>query len=371
MPGYAMIDRDDRIPFFRDVANAVHRFDCKFIIQLTHAGRQQDIPGIENLPHRAMSSSGKTDSFHGFRSRPMTREEITATVTHFADGARRARDAGVDGVELHANNGYLITQFLSSAINNRTDDYGGSLENRARFLLDIVAAIRKQVGSDFHVQVKINAQDFNNALAFWEGFGNTLADTTQVCRWLEAAGADALHVSNGNSFPHPLQPPGPLPIEVAAQTYGAMLASGVHTFRNYLLFRYRPLRPILRFLWNRVRSNVIEGPNVADTRVIKQAVTIPVIANGSLQTASHIRQLFADGVCDAVSMARPLIANNDLPKLFAAGHDRPDRPCTYCNKCTVNVLQNPLGCYELSRYDGDYDAMLKEILSVFQPDAVA
>jgi 2,4-dienoyl-CoA reductase (NADPH2) len=371
MPGYAMIDRDDRVPFFRAVANAVHRFDCKFIVQLTHAGRQQDIPGIENAPHRAMSSSGRTDSFHGFRCRPMTVDEIKATITHFADGARRARDAGVDGVELHANNGYLITQFLSSAINDRTDDYGGSLENRARFLLEIVAAIRKQVGSDFHLQVKINAEDFNNALAFWESFGNRLADTIQVCRWLEAAGVDALHISNGNSFPHPLQPPGPLPLEVAAQTYGAMLSSGVHTLRNYLLFRYRPLRPFLRFLWNRVRSQVIEGPNAGNTQAIRQAVTIPVIANGSLQTASHIRQLFADGVCDAVSMARPLIANNDLPSVFAAGHDRPDRPCTYCNKCTVNVLQNPLGCYELSRYDGDYDAMLKEVLSVFQPDTAA
>lgn len=366
MPGYALIDSDARVPFWREVGEAVHRYDCRFLLQLTYAGRQQDIPGIENLPYRALSSSGKTDSFHGFQCRPMTREEIKATVTQFADGARRARAAGLDGVELHANNGYLITQFLSSAINDRQDEYGGSLENRARFLLEIVAAIRAQAGVDFHLQVKINAQDFNNALAFWESFGNTLAETVQVCRWLEAAGVDALHISNGNSFPHPLQPPGPLPFDVVAQNYGAMLSSGVHTFRNYVFFRYRLLRPLLGLLWNRVRPKEIEGVNADDTQAIKRAVTIPVICNGGLQTASRIRQLMADGVCDAVSMARPLIANNDLPHLFAAGHDRPAQPCTYCNKCTVNVLQNPLGCYELSRYGGDHEAMTAEILSIFK-----
>jgi 2,4-dienoyl-CoA reductase (NADPH2) len=370
MPGYAMMDRDDRIPFWREVGRAVHRHDCRFVVQLTHAGRQQDIPGIENRQRRAMSSTGKTDSFHGFRCRPMTTQEIGETVGHFASAARRVREAGLDGVELHANNGYLITQFLSSAINDRRDEYGGTLENRARFLLEIVAAIRKAAGRDFHLQVKINAEDVNNALAFWEKPGNTLADTVQVCKWLEAAGVDALHISNGNSFPHPLQPPGPLPLEEAAGTYGAMLASGTHTFRNYLFFRFGLLRPMLAWLWNRVRPSVIEGANIEVTRTIKQSVGIPVICNGGLQTASLIRSLLHDGVCDAVSIARPLIANRNLPMVFLAGHDRPVKPCTHCNKCTVNVLLHPLGCYEVSRYDGDYDAMVKEILSVFEPGPV-
>src|SRR4030095_7332976 len=90
----------------------------------------------------------------------------------FAEGARRAQQAGLDGVELHGANGYLLTQFLSSGINDRDDEYGGSLQNRARIVLEIVRAIRAEVGNDFHLQMKISATDYNNALLPWEGRGN-------------------------------------------------------------------------------------------------------------------------------------------------------------------------------------------------------
>lgn len=367
MPGYAMLESDDRIPFWRELGEVVHRYDCKFIAQLTYAGRQRDIPGVENSPYLTLSSSNRKDAFLGVRCRPMTTDEIKTTVQDFGQAARRVREAGLDGVELHANNGYLITQFLSSAINKRRDEYGGSLENRARFLLEIVAEIRKQVGDDFHLQVKINAEDHNNALAFWESFGNRLPDTIQVCRWLEEAGVDALHISNGNSFPHPLQPPGPVDFKLAAQTFGVIIPSGDYAFRNFVFFRYALLRPMMRLLWNRVRPKQIEGVNAPETYAIKQAVKIPVICNGGFQTASYIRKLLTEGQCDAVSIARPLIANPDLPLTFAAGKDQADKPCTYCNRCTVHVLQNPLGCYELSRFDGDYEAMMKEVFSVYEP----
>src|SRR5262249_57361736 len=125
------------------------------------------------------------------------------TVAAFAEGARRAREAGLDGVELHGANGYLITQFLSSAINDRKDAYGGSLENRARFVLDIVRAIRAKVGNDFHLQVKISTTEYNNAMAINEGAGNKIQDSVQVCKWLEQAGVDCIHVSCGRFFSHP------------------------------------------------------------------------------------------------------------------------------------------------------------------------
>ena len=118
------------------------------------------------------------------------------------------REAGLDGVELHGANGYLITQFLSSAINDREDEYGGSLENRARFLLEIVRAIRAEVGNDFHLQVKLSTTEYANAFLPWLKKGNTIEDSVQVARWIEEAGADAIHVSTGSSFPHPRNPPG-------------------------------------------------------------------------------------------------------------------------------------------------------------------
>ena len=128
VPNYATIDCDDRIPFWRKVGDKVHQYDCRFIMQLSHSGRQQDIRGIENRHRKALSSTNKIEAFHGIVCQAMTRDEIKQTIQLFADGARRAREADLDGVELHAANGYLITQFLSSAINDRQDEYGGSLQ---------------------------------------------------------------------------------------------------------------------------------------------------------------------------------------------------------------------------------------------------
>jgi 2,4-dienoyl-CoA reductase-like NADH-dependent reductase (Old Yellow Enzyme family) len=369
LPNYAIIDDDDKIPFWRKVGEKMREYDCKYIMQLSHSGRQRDVSGIENSFNKGLSSTSSTDSFHGLLCEAMTADEIQMVIKQFADAARRAREAGLDGIELHACNGYLINQFLSSGINNRKDDYGGSLENRARFLLDIIRAVRREVGDDFFFQVKISAIDHNNALAFWEKKGNTLKDSVQICKWVEEAGVDGLHISTGSTFPHPLNPPGPFPLDHAARTYGGMLHSGAYAFRNFLLFRYRPLRPIFNFLWNRTKPDTIEGINVDDAREVKQHVKIPVLCTGGFQTASYIRKVITEGYCDGVAIARPLVANNDLVKIFESGKDLPDKPCTYCNKCLVHALADPLGCYELSRYDNDYAAMIKEVMSVFDGTA--
>jgi 2,4-dienoyl-CoA reductase (NADPH2) len=372
LPNYATIDRDERVPFWRAVGEAVHAHDCAFILQLSHSGRQQDVGGVENRGLKALSSTSKPEPFHGFECVAMTEAEIEDVIACFAAGARRAREAGLDGVELHAANGYLITQFLSSAINDRRDEWGGPLENRARLLLEIIRAIRREAGDDFHLQVKISAVDHNSAVIPWEKKGNTLSESVQVCQWAEEAGADAIHVSTGSMFPHPRNPAGGLPVDVAAETYDSMLSSGLYTFRNYLLARWRPLRPVFRFLWNRtVRDAVVEGISLDDARAIRAAVGVPVLCTGGFQTASVIREAIGRGDCDAVTIARPLIANPDLVRVFAAGADRPERPCTYCNKCLVNVIENPIGCYELSRFDGDRDAMMREIMSVYGPSEFA
>jgi 2,4-dienoyl-CoA reductase-like NADH-dependent reductase (Old Yellow Enzyme family) len=367
LPNYAHIDSDERIPFWRRVGERVHEHDCKFILQLSHGGRQQDIAGVENLGKLALSSTDRPDPFHGLPCRRMTVQEIHQTVQDFAAGARRAREAGLDGIELHACNGYLITQFLSSGINDRKDAYGGTLENRARLLLDIIAAIRKEVGHDFHLQVKISAVDHNNAIIFWDRKGNTLPESVRVCRWVEEAGADALHVSTGSLFPHPLNPPGDFPIADVVRNYDTMLSSGVYTFRNYLLFRFPLTTPLMRLLWNRTKGDVVEGVSLSDAAEIKRNVSIPVLCTGGFQTASVIREAIRDGRCDAVAIARPLMANPDLVQVFAEGRDLPERPCTYCNKCLVNVIENPLGCYDVSRYDGDHDRMMREVMSFFEP----
>jgi 2,4-dienoyl-CoA reductase (NADPH2) len=368
VPNYAMIDDDSRIPFWKAVGRAVHEHDCKYILQLSHSGRQRDINGIE-IP-LGLSSTDKADPIHGFRCERMTIAQIREVVQYFAEGARRAREAGLDGVELHGANGYLITQFLSSAINDRRDEYGGSLENRARFVLDIVKAIRARVGNDFHLQMKISATEYDDALAlFGRGpSGNTVADSTKVCQWLVEAGVDALHVSTGSFFPHPKNPAGTdLPVEDLAKSYDTMISSGERTFANFLLFS-GVSGGIARRAWNDAAGDPdkIEGANLPDARAIKQSVTVPVICTGGFQTASVIREAIGRGDCDAVSAARPLVANNDLVNLFAQGLDRAPKPCTYCNKCLVNVVENPLGCYDETRFDSR-DEMIRQIMSVFKP----
>jgi 2,4-dienoyl-CoA reductase (NADPH2) len=115
---------------------------------------------------------------------------------------------------------------------------------------------------------------------------------------------------------------------------------------------------------------LIEGMNLPNAHRIKQAVSIPVLCTGGFQTASVIEQALAGGQCDAVTMARPLIANNNLVQMFANGDDRPDRPCTYCNKCLVNAVENPLGCYEPDRF-ASRDDMVREIMTVFSPPPFA
>jgi 2,4-dienoyl-CoA reductase (NADPH2) len=366
IPNYATISSDDRIPFWRELGRQVHQHDCKFIMQLSHSGRQRDIPGIEY--EKALSSTDKSDPLHGFECERMTVDQIHETVQAFARGARRAREAGLDGVELHAANGYLFTQFLSSGINDRKDDYGGPLRKRARFLLEVVEAVRATVGPDFHLQVKISGTDFNNALVKTEKPGNVVRDTVQVCRWLEEAGVDAIHVSSGSYFPHPKNPPGDFPLDELVKTYDSLISSGMLTLRNYLLIRGRLTGPIFQRRWERARGDrdKIQGINLPDAKKIKRAIGIPVLCTGGFQDAPAIRKAIASGDCDAVSIARPLIANNDLVETFRRGQDSPDVPCTYCNRCLVNAPENPLGCYEESRF-ASREEMIAEIMTVFDP----
>lgn len=377
---YAMIDDDDKIPFWRTVGERVHRHDCRFLMQLSHGGRQQDLGGVENLHKKGLSSTNESDYFHGLLAQAMTTKEIAEVVEQFAQGARRAREAGLDGVELHGANGYLITQFLSSGINDRKDEYGGSWENRARFVLEIVRAIRREVGRDFHLQMKINGVDHNNWLYPWKKKGNTLDETRKICRMLldDGKGVDAFHVSSGSTFPHPRNPPGDFPVQEALRWYDGMRSQGTRAGFNYWIFDHAPTGALFRALWKWRRGKLIEGINAAYAREIRaeiQAIdpTVKVLCTGGFQHADRIAQVLRDGSCDGVSIGRPLIANNDLPQILrrANGPD-PGKDCTYCNKCLLNDLENPLGCYELSRFEGNtfdekWDRMIQDVMSVYEP----
>ena len=168
-----------------------------------------------------------------------------------------------------------------------------------------------------------------------------------MCRWLEEAGADYLHISAGGGFPHPRNPAGEFPAAQVVKTYDTILSSGKYTFRNYLTFRTPPLAKVFGWWWTRPhRNGEVEGINLADARAVKQVVSIPVVVTGGFQTASVIARAIERGDCDGVTIARPLVANPDLVRYFEQGLDRAPRPCTYCNKCLFSFIEHPLACYE-------------------------
>jgi 2,4-dienoyl-CoA reductase (NADPH2) len=310
----------------------------------------------------------------------MTVPEIRELIWAYAEAARRARAAGADGIEIVACNGYILHQFLSGAINDRRDEYNGDLRTRARLLLEVLAAVRAEVGRDFFVSMKLSGRDEHNAYLapFVRAVGNTIEDTMQVSRWLADAGLDAIHVSQGDSFPHPLVPAGLLPTDDSRYSLAALFYEGTRVPFNFFLMQFAIFRRLFEWSWGRrmpfkhngrLLPEKVEGMNQDDAAKIKTASGLPVFCVGGWQTASRMREALQAGHCDVVTIARGLLANPDLVQRFADGYDAPARPCTYCNKCLVNALLQPLACWEESRF-ASREQMFEEAYRVYKEAAV-
>ena len=191
-PGGVVLDEHTPLAPFRQWAEAAHTGEAKIWMQINHPGRQvrADMPGVAWGPSATKVDVGK-NSKRFATPVAMTAEQIDATVERFATTARRAEEAGFDGVEIHAAHGYLLSQFLSPLTNQRTDQWGGSLENRARLLLDIVRAVRAGVGPQFAVAVKLNSADFQRG-------GFDVDDAATVIRMLAPLGVDIVELSGGS-----------------------------------------------------------------------------------------------------------------------------------------------------------------------------
>ena len=380
VPGYASIDHDRTIPSWRRLIKEVHQYDCRYIIQLHFSGRQRDLPRKEFIGVPPPSATDRPDPLYGLRCRRMTTPEIRELVQAYARAARRAREAGADGIEIVACNGYVLHQFLSSVINDRRDEYNGDLRTRARILLEVMAAVRAEVGKDFFVSMKLSGRDEHNASTapFNRRVGNTIDDTMQVSRWLADAGLDAIHLSQGDSFPHPLVPAGLLPMDDSRYSLAALFYEGTRVPLAFLLMQFALFRRLNEWNWGRrmpfkrrgkLLPEKIEGMNQHDAAKLKAASGLPVICVGGWQTASRIREALQAGHCDVVSIARGLLANPDMVQRFAQGQDAPERPCTYCNKCLVNALLQPLACWEESRF-ASREQMFEEAYRVYKEAAV-
>jgi 2,4-dienoyl-CoA reductase-like NADH-dependent reductase (Old Yellow Enzyme family) len=191
-PAGVVLDKDTPLEPYRQWATAAHSGGGKVWMQINHPGRQiqKNMPGVVWGPSATRVNTGRTSALFTVPEE-MTGEQIEATVERFVETARQAERAGFDGVEIHAAHGYLLSQFLSPLSNTRTDDWGGSLHNRARLLLEITRRIRGAVSADTAVAVKLNSADFQRG-----GFDKD--DARQVISWLAPLGVDLVELSGGS-----------------------------------------------------------------------------------------------------------------------------------------------------------------------------
>jgi 2,4-dienoyl-CoA reductase-like NADH-dependent reductase (Old Yellow Enzyme family)/thioredoxin reductase len=295
--GHLGIYDDQLIPGLSLLARVIHEYGAKAAIQIVHAGLQRS---IKSYPIVAPSRVWKEylGGHGGIIPTELSIEEIQKITVSFGEAALRAKKAGFDMVEIHGAHGYLINQFLSLYTNRRTDMYGGSLEDRMRFPLEVVRKVRESVGSDYPLGVRMNGNDYVDG-------GVTIEEAKIFAQELEKLGVDILHVS-----------------------------SGVHKLRS------RMIEPMLLPTANKARL----------AEEIKHVVNIPVIASGSLVTPELAEEILQKGKADFVSMARPLLADPEFPLKALEGRAAEIRPCIRCNegclqrgtfvaqavKCTVN-----------------------------------
>ena len=274
------IDRDACVaPLARMVA-AAHAHGGKIVAQLAHAGRLTSLKLTGRLPLFLSPSAEKAPGEYHLA----TVEDLRQLPGAFAAAARRAREAGFDGVQLHAAHGYLLSQSLSPAFNKRDDEYGGALENRSRLLLEAVAAVREAVGKGYPLLVKLNCDDALDG-------GLTLEASLAVGRMLQAAGVDAIEVSGGT------------------------LVSG-------------DLSPIRR----KINTEAKEAYFRDAAKQFKAALDIPIILVGGIRSPQLAVRLLAEGTADYFSMARPLVREPHLIKRWHAG-DLRRSTCLSDNLC--------------------------------------
>lgn len=321
IPRVMLLDKDEIIDDLRQLTDAVHEYDVKIVAQLNHGGRQCDPKVLRAQP---MGPSPVRDMLSMIKPREMSGAEIRETITAFGDAARRAKEAGFDGVQIHAAHGYLINEFLSGHTNRRRDEWGGSLENRMRFLLEVYRLIRSIVGADFPVLIKINSEDFI-------ANGVTLDECITVCKKLDEMGIDAVEVSGGISEKGLVGIKGDIPTDLA--------------LRNRKLTE----RILIRlFVEKRVReaARFKEAYFLPQAAAIKKNVKAPVMAVGGMRRRATMEGALESGQADYISLCRPFIRQPNLVNLMEEGDGDPIS-CMNCNRCTfeITVHYNPMKCY--------------------------
>ena len=328
---------DAFIPGLKKIPQAVREADrdCRVMIQLHHPGRQVTDPEaaskfvsflpqaflayLERHPEimqgqaepahiiEPVAPSAVFDSFFERTPPALTLEEIDDIIDAYAEGIRRAREAGFDGVQLHAAHGWLLSSFLSPHTNQREDHYGGSTENRVRIIADIYERARKKVGDDYPILIKMNTTDFLID-------GLDINESIEVALILEKLGFAAIETSGG---------------------MWEALTRGQDDLGWPPVFL-----PESRTKINSVDKEAYFLPAA---KAFKEKIDIPVILVGGIKSFSKIEKIIESGNSDFVSMSRPLIRQPDLPNLWLSGTGKDTAECVSCNGCIPAGFE-PLKC---------------------------
>ena len=274
------IYKDEVINGLREITHAVQKHGSRTIVQLAHAGFFAN----GKLSGQAPMALSQAEGFAKSLRREMTAEDIQGIVESFSQAARRAKEAGSDGVQIHAAHGYLLSQSLSPVFNKRSDAYGGSVENRARFLLEVLHGVRATVGPDFPVLIKMNCQDF------LEG-GLTLDDSLKIGTMLGEGGIDAIELSGGTFVSGKLNPS----------------RVGIKSEEKEAYFREA-------------------------AKLFKEKINVPLILVGGNRSFELAEQLVDEGYADYISMSRPFIREPGLIKRWESG-DLRKAECLSDNQC--------------------------------------
>jgi len=281
LPGKMGIHTDDFENDFKKLTQAVHAAGGTIAIQLVHAGGQTTAQNAGRQP--LAPSSIKVDQFPEIPAE-LSRDDIRDLVAAFGAGARRAKAWGFDAVQLHGAHGFLINQFLSPLTNRRTDDYGGGIENRSRFLLQVYQKVRQEVGENYPVLIKLNAADYMDG-------GLEIDDAVYAAKALAAAGIDAIEVSTGTP------------------------ASGDKTAAR-----------------EKINTPEKEAYNLGPALGIKKEVGCPIMVVGGFRSYEVLEKALRDTDISYIAMARPFIREPGLVNRWHKG-DRKPAKCISCNSC--------------------------------------
>ncbi len=324
VPLMRMFDSDEFIDDYRDIASSMKRTGTPLIMQLAHGG------GLSS--RKIMGEKEAAPSSVKYKTTPrapreLSADEITGVISNFIKAIERSRNAGFDGVQIHAAHGYLLAEFLSPYSNRRTDAWGGSREKRARIVTDIIKGAREKVGA-YPILAKISGYELRKG-------GLSVDDAVENARLLQEAGCDAIEVSCGGvddgmssvrveRFPRE-----------AAFAFIDML-QGLPWYKKRLMSLMLPViykahRPLLNY-------------NVEAAKKIKAGVDIPVIVVGGIRAMRDMEGILSSKSADFIAMARPFICEPDIVKKFMEGTSDSSR-CVNCGFCLMRAQSGRIRCY--------------------------